>query len=170
MLNRVFSFPHLYTAELGYGNDAFGMTILLPERGANMDSVAAALTTDQWNEITAMLDGSMGTVLGVTLPKFSLTYERTLNDDLKALGMGIAFGDGADFSGLSASPVYISYVKQKAFVDVNEAGTEAAAVTNVALAASTPPSLDVDRPFIFVIRDRLSGTILFMGKICNSIP
>src|SRR5262249_1670734 len=56
VLNTVFSFPHLYTAELGYGNDAFGMTILLPERGANVDSVAAALTTDQWNVITAMMD------------------------------------------------------------------------------------------------------------------
>jgi serine protease inhibitor len=108
-------------------------------------------------------------VLGVTLPKFSLTYERTLNDDLAALGMGIAFGDGADFSGLSSASVAISSVKQKAFVDVNEAGTEAAAVTNVVLAASTPPSLDVDRPFIFVIRDRLAGTILFMGKM-NNIP
>ena len=169
VLNHVFSFPHLYAAELGYGNDAFAMTILLPERGANVDSVAAALTTDQWNEITAMLDGSMGTALGVTLPKFSLTYERTLNQDLAALGMGIAFGAGADFSGLSSLPVFISTVKQKAFVDVNESGTEAAAATNVVLVASTPPSLDVDRAFIFVIRDRLSGTILFMGKM-NSIP
>jgi hypothetical protein len=61
-----------------------------------------------------------------SLPKFSLTYERTLNEDLAALGMGIAFGDGADFSGLSSSPLYISSVKQKAFVDVNESGTEAA--------------------------------------------
>ena len=169
VLNRVFSFPHLYTAELGYGNDAYGMTILLPERGLNIDSVAAALTTTQWNDIVGMLDGSMGIVLGVTLPKFTVTYDRKLNDDLTALGMGIAFGPNADFSALSSSPVAISYVKQKAFVDVNESGTEAAAATNVALAASTPPSLDVDRPFIFVIRDRLSGTILFMGKM-NSIP
>ena len=169
VLNRVFSFPHLYAAELGYGNDAFGMTILLPERGYSADSIAAALTTAQWNEIVGMLDGSMGIVLGVTLPKFSVTYDRTLNDDLTALGMGVAFGGAADFSALSSSPVFISFVKQKAFVDVNESGTEAAAVTNVGLAASTPPSLDVDRPFIFVIRDRLSGTILFMGKM-NSIP
>src|SRR5262249_47972140 len=131
--------------------------------------VAASLTTDKWNEITAMLDGAQPIILGVTLPKFSLSYERTLNDDLAALGMGIAFTGGADFSGLSSSPVFISYVKQKTFVDVNEEGREAAAVTNVALAASTPPQLDVDRPFIFVIRDRLSGTILFMGKM-NSIP
>ena len=169
VLNRVFSLPHLYTAELGYGNDAFAMTILLPERGANLDSVAAALTTDKWNEIVGMLDGSMGTVLGVTLPKFSLSYERRLNDDLIALGMGIAFSPDADFSALSPSSVFISEVKQKTFVDVNESGTEAAAVTNVVLAASTPPSLDVDRPFIFVIRERFSGTILFMGKM-NSIP
>ncbi len=169
VLNRVFSFPHLYTAELSYGNEAFGMTIVLPERGFSVDSIAAALTTTQWNDIVGMLDGSMGIVLGVTLPKFSVTYDRTLNDDLAALGMGIAFSGDADFSALTSSPVSISYVKQKAFVDVNESGTEAAAVTNVALAASTPPSLDVDRPFIFVIRDRLSGTILFMGKM-NSIP
>jgi len=153
VMSRTLAFPHLYTAELGYGNDAFAMTILLPERGASMDSVAAALTTDRWNEITAMLDGAQGTALGVSLPKFSLSYERTLNEDLEALGMGIAFGDGADFSGLSTSPVFISEVKQKTFVDVNEAGTEAAAVTNVAHAASTPPSLDIDRPFIFVIRE-----------------
>lgn len=169
VLHRVFSFPHLYTAELAYGNDAFGMTILLPERGANVDSVATALTTDRWSEIVAMLDGAKGIGLGVTLPKFSLTYDRTLNDDLTALGMGIAFGDGADFSGLSTSSVSISYVKQKTFVDVNESGTEAVAVTNVSTVASTPPSLDIDRPFIFVIRDRLSGSILFMGKM-NSIP
>jgi serpin B len=64
VLNRVFSFPHLYAAELAYGNDAFGMTILLPERGANIDSVAAALTTEQWTDITAMLDASMGASLG----------------------------------------------------------------------------------------------------------
>jgi len=169
VLNRVFSFPHLYAAELGYGNDAFAMTILLPERGANVDSVAAALTATQWSEITAMLDGTMGITLGITLPKFSLTYERTLNDDLAALGMGIAFDGGADFSGLSATPVHISSVKQKTFVDVNEAGTEAAAVTNVSVVSSTPPSLDIDRPFIFVIRERFSGTILFIGKM-NSIP
>lgn len=169
VLNRVFSFPHLYTAELGYGNDAFAMTILLPERGANVDSVAAALTTDKWNEIVGMLDGSLGTVLGVTLPKFSLSYERELNDDLEALGMGIAFGPAADFSALSPASVLISEVKQKTFVDVNESGTEAAVVTNVTLAASTPPSLDVDRPFIFVIRERYSGTILFIGKM-NNIP
>jgi serine protease inhibitor len=169
VLNKVFSFPHLYAAELGYGNDAFAMTILLPERGLSVDSVAAALSTAQWNEIVGMLDGSMGIVLGVTLPKFSVTYDRTLNDDLTALGMGIAFSGAADFSALSPTSVFISFVKQKAFVDVNESGTEASAVTNVGLAASTPPSLDVDRPFIFVIRDRLSGTILFMGKM-NSIP
>ncbi len=169
VLNRVFSFPHLYTAELAYGGDAFAMTILLPERGYSVDSVAAALTSAQWNEITAMLDGSPGTSLGVTLPKFSLSYDRTLNDDLAALGMGIAFGGGADFSGLSSSSVFISYVKQKTFVDVNESGTEAAAATAVVTVASTPPSLDVDRPFIFVIRDRFSGTILFIGKM-NRIP
>src|SRR5947209_19712994 len=61
VLSRTVSFPHLYVAELDYGNEAFGMTVLLPQAGTSVDSVAAALTADQWSEITARLDGSMPT-------------------------------------------------------------------------------------------------------------
>ena len=106
----------------------------------------------------------------VTLPRFKLEYERTLNDDLAALGMGIAFQDGgADFRNLfepNQPGPFISFVKHKTFLEVNEEGTEAAAVTAVGIeATSAQPMFVVDQPFLLVIRERFSGTILFMGKI-----
>ena len=104
------------------------------------------------------------------LPKFTLEYAITLNDVLTALGMGIAFDPArADFSRMYAGGgVYIDSVVQKTFVDVNEEGTEAAAVTSVVVGRSSGgTSFVVDRPFLFVIRERYSGTILFMGKILD---
>jgi serpin B len=106
------------------------------------------------------------------LPRFTLAYERMLNDDLTAMGMGIAFDQQrADFSRIaSVSPdrLFISLVKQKAFIVVDEMGTEAAAATAVGVsitALPVIPTMRVDRPFVFAIRERLSGTILFLGKI-----
>ena len=111
----------------------------------------------------------------VQLPRFRLTYKLTLNDVLKALGMGVAFeGGAADLSGIAGSPgdLFISEVKHKTVLDVNEEGTEAAAVTSVGVGivcACGPPVFRVDRPFLFAIRERLTGTILFMGKIMNPL-
>ena len=104
------------------------------------------------------------------LPKLKLEYERTLNDDLKALGMIQAFNpNGADFTRMSTrGDLYISSVKQKTYVDVHEEGTEAAAVTTVTMAPTSMPVIPVmrvDRPYLFAIRERFSGTILFVGKI-----
>jgi serpin B len=107
----------------------------------------------------------------LALPRFKLEWERKLIPDLQALGMRAAFVDGgADFSRMSApsTQLFISLVKQKTYVDVNEEGTEAAAVTNVGISVTSLPvrrPFVVDRPFIIVLRERLSGTILFMGKI-----
>ena len=105
----------------------------------------------------------------VGLPKFKLEWKKNLNDQLKALGMSVAYNDtAADFSRMSASSrrLVISDVIQKTFVDINEEGTEAAAVTSVGvMPTSMPPLIRADRPFVFAIRERLSGTILFIGKI-----
>ena len=105
----------------------------------------------------------------ILLPKLRLEYKRSLVDDLKALGMQQAFDPVvADFSGLFDSPqrTFISEVMHKTFVEVNEQGTTAAAATAVTVGVtSAPPSFQVDRPFIVVLRERLSGTILFVGKI-----
>ena len=152
--------------DLAYGNSAFTMSVVLPHAGVNVSTVAASLTATSWATLAAQFRESSGDVY---LPRFKLEWERTLNGDLQSLGMHDAFvPDGADFTRMSplGKKLYISIVKQKTYVDVNEEGTEAAAVTNVGISGtSAPPSFRVDRPFIFVIRERLSGTIVFMGKI-----
>ena len=152
--------------DLPYGNSAYTMTVILPQPGTNIDAVAASLKPETW---ALWLSQFRELKTDVWLPKLKLEWERDLNDDLKALGMRDAFvPNGADFTRMSSRgrELYIDKVKQKTYVDINEEGTEAAAVTSVGISVtSLPPSLRVDRPFIFVIRERLSGTIVFMGKI-----
>jgi serine protease inhibitor len=155
--------------ELPYGGDAFAMTILLPRAGVSVNTFAEGLTPASWSAATSSLTESD---LDIYLPKYRLVWEDTLNGALQRLGMRLAFiGDVADFSRLSRSAgphLYISFVKQNAFVDVNEVGTEAAAVTTVGVGVtSLPPQVRIDRPFVFALRERLSGTILFMGKVVD---
>lgn len=157
----------LAAVDLPYGNNAFSMTVIVPQPGTSVDQLASSLTPATWSAITSQFH----TVTSdVWLPRLKLEWERVLNTDLETLGMHDAFAPGgADFTRMSASrgrDLYIDAVKQKTYVDINEEGTEAAAVTSVGVSVtSLPASLRVDRPFIFVIRERLSGTILFMGKI-----
>jgi serpin B len=155
--------------ELPYGRGAYAMTIVLPAEGQDIDAFVARLTPERWAEITATLQDA---TIDVALPKFRLEYERELNDALKALGMTPAFApDRADFSRMAKSAprkLYISAVKQKSYVDVDEQGTEAAAATSVGIrVTSLAPSFRVDRPFVVAIRERLSGTILFLGKVTD---
>jgi serine protease inhibitor len=160
--------PDFQAVDLPYGNSAYSMTVVLPREGKSVETVAASIQPAQWTALTSQLRDAE---VDLHLPRFTLKWERMLNDDLKALGMVDAFiAGGADFTRLSPQgrALFISFVKQKAFVDVNEEGTEAAAVTAVGISVtSAPPSptVRVDRPFLFVIRERLSGTILFMGKV-----
>ena len=143
------------------------MTVLLPQQGVSVDGLAATLDAGEWEDIA---DGFDDTGVVLFLPRFRMGYERTVNDDLEALGMVDAFDpDLADFTRLSSvDGLYISKVKQKSWVDVNEEGTEAAAATMVEMAVvSTGPVVRADRPFLFFIRERLSGTILFAGKLAS---
>ncbi len=157
--------------DLPYGGKAFSMTIVLPRGAGGIDSLVAGLTEERWSAWTAALDSGDVTVF---LPKFTLTYGLTLNDVLKALGMPSAFCDSPhpDFTRMNPSgALCITEVKHKATVDVNEEGTEAAAATSVGVGVtSLPPSIVVDHPFLFFIRERLSGTILFMGRVMNPAP
>jgi serpin B len=152
--------------DLPYGGEAFSMTILLPHQGVAVDEVAAMLDDATWQSWTAGLAEVSTTVL---MPRFTLEYEIKLNDVLTALGMGVAFtGGAADFSGIvPGGGIWIDEVKHKTFVDVNEEGTEAAAVTSVTLIESAASQFRIDRPFIFAIRENFSGTIVFMGTIVN---
>jgi serine protease inhibitor len=152
--------------DLPYGNSAFTMTVVLPRAGTSVETVAASLQSGSWSSLTSGLHTNF---VDLYLPRFTLTWERKLNPDLQALGMRDAFG-AADFTRMSprGKELSISTVLQKTYVDVNEEGTEAAAVTGVgvvAVSAPIPVEVRVDRPFIFVIRERLSGTVIFMGKI-----
>ena len=163
--------PNATVAELPYGGDAFVMTILMPDEGVDVNSFVSQLTTDTWQSATASLHDSE---VDLYLPKFRLAWEDTLNDELKALGMQRAFvPDNAEFTRISrtvGNSLYIDFVKQKAFVDVNEVGTEAAAVTVVGVGTtSAPQPVFIDRPFVFAIRERLSGTLLFLGKIVEPV-
>jgi len=154
--------------DLPYGGKAFSMTLLLPRPDVPMRELVASLNPMAWSQIVESLRPKEGTVY---LPRFRLEWERELKDDLRAMGMNVPFiGGQADFSGLSDEAIqrglYISKVKQKTFVEVNEEGTEAAGVTSVELRELSIPDrffFRADRPFLFVIRERFSETILFAG-------
>ena len=161
--------------DLPYGGRAYSMTIILPPSASGIDSLAAGLTGERWDAWMAGLDS--GGVI-VTMPKFKLTFDRELHPALAAMGMELAFCTSlaADFSvlypGAGPGDVCISRVKHKTFVDVYEEGTEAAAVTSVEVSMTTslpsgPLHIVVDRPFLVAIRERLTGTILFLGKVMN---
>jgi serine protease inhibitor len=151
------------------------MELYLPQPGSTpqklVERFAAKATTREavQNEF-AWREGS------VTLPKFKIEYQINLNDPLQAMGMHKAFDGDADFSGAADQPLFIREVKQKSYVEVNEEGTEAAAVTTVTAAhsiARMPPpnrfTMILDRPFFFVISDINTGSILFTGIINNPV-
>ena len=159
--------PNVTVAELPYGGDAFVMTILMPDEGNDINSFVAGMSAATWATATASLHD---TEVPLSLPKFKLAWEDRLNDELQRMGMQKAFDPyGAEFgriARLSTGNLYIDFVKQKAFVDVNEVGTEAAAVTVVGIGVTSAPlPVEINRPFVFAIRERLSGTVLFLGKI-----
>ena len=157
--------------DLPYGGGAYSMTIVLPDAGRDVDDLATSLTAPAWEQITSGLNRDS---VIIAMPKFRLRWDAKLNDVLDSLGMSIAFGGRADLSGIAGAPgdLFISFVKQGTFVEVNEEGTEAAAATVVGIGlvcACGPPVFRIDRPFVVAIRERFSGAILFLGKIMNPI-
>jgi len=166
---RVAETADAQVVEMPYGGDAFALTIILPKPGGSIASLIASLSSDSWQ---STVSAATPQKVDLSMPKFSLRWEALLNDPLQSLGMRLAFqGDVADFTRMSrtaGNQLYISKVKQKSFVDVHEEGTEAAAVTSVGISVTCtcgPRVIRIDRPFVFAIRERLSGTILFLGKI-----
>lgn len=147
------------------------MTIFLPRPQKNIDSLIAEFNEENWDNWINSFSKDSGDIY---IPKFTLEYELTLNEVLKALGMEIAFDPyQADFTKMyKPGGIWIGKVKHKTFVEVNEEGTEAAAVTSVEIVLGPDdPSgfyMRVDRPFVFVIRENKSQAILFMGKIVES--
>jgi len=154
--------------DMKYGGKAYSMTIVMPQQPADIYALVQGLDPETWER---WIDGLAEMQAQVTMPKFTLEYDIELNEALKALGMEVAFDPfNADFTRIysGGERIYISKVKHKTFVDVNEKGTEAAAVTSVEIGiTSMPPMIIVDRPFLFAIREKFSGTILFLGVIVD---
>lgn len=154
--------------DLPYGDGAFSMTVFLPKQDINVNSFIANITESSWD---TWLNSFSIQNIKLYLPKFKLEYESQMKDALTALGMGIAFDPyNADFTKLYSGPekAYISKVKHKTFVDVYEEGTEAAAVTSVGIRVTSVGQAIVmrcDRPFVYVIREKNSNSILFIGKL-----
>ncbi|MEB3343469.1 serpin family protein [Okeania sp.] len=155
---------------LPYREGRVSMYVFLPRKEVGLDKFYEILNEENWENWMVMFDYNK---VNLGLPKFKTEYEVSLNNVLKSLGMEIAFDSKvADFSGMCPIPadLYINEVKHKTFVEVNETGTEAAAVTSVIMktrSAEKVVNMLVDRPFFFAIRDNDSGTILFMGEITN---
>ena len=152
--------------ELPYGSDKFAMTVLLPAENSSADALINTLNSSEWAQLQKDMKSGL---VDFGLPKFTLNYEINLNKALGAMGMPTAFTDQADFTKINAKGgLLLSFVKQNTFVAVDEKGTEAAAVTTGGISTtSMPQSTFCNRPFVFVIHEKTSGTILFMGKITD---
>jgi len=152
--------------ELPYGNGQYSMFVLLPsEKTTAIDFVKSLTDMDRLGEI---YNGFAKRKVNLFFPKFKFSYQNKLNDELSKLGMGIAFTNQADFTGIANADLMVDEVKQKAFIEVNEEGTEAAAVTSVGVTMTSMPimhTLKFDRPFVFLIRENNCGLILFTGII-----
>ena len=154
--------------ELPYRGNRLAMYILLPRKVDGLALLESMLT---FSSITSAIAQLRPRRISVAIPRFEMTVGKNLPEVLKAMGMKLAFTPAADFTGISSStrPLYISEVIHKAYIGVDEEGTEAAAATVVvATYGSTPPSQKkfvADHPFVFLIRDKVTGSILFFGRL-----
>jgi serine protease inhibitor len=161
-------------AELPYKGGELAMLVLLPQDADGLAELEKKLSSESLRTWTSNLESRK---VNVSLPKFKLETDYEMNETLKAMGMVRAFDPAqAQFDGLSenskaASGFHISKVLHKAFVEVNEKGTEAAAATAVLMARSSAgpfiPTFRADKPFLYAIRDVKTGTILFLGRMSN---
>jgi serine protease inhibitor len=151
--------------ELPYGGGAYSMVIVLPGEQTPARTWLAGLDAGAW---AALVEGlTPGELDLLAVPKYTVSFDAYLNDALRAMGMDVAFRPGADFTRMSpdGDQLCIEFVRQKTFMEVDERGTRAAAVTAVGVGYVSFTGFVVDRPFVVAIRERLSGTLLFIGLI-----
>ena len=150
--------------ELPYADSSLAMTLLVPDAADGLAALEEQLDGDA---LAGWLKGLRETGVMVQLPRLALSQHQELQSLLAGLGMKQAFGPGADFSGIADARLFISKIIHEARIEVDEAGTEAAAATAVVMRKSMPPRVVADHPFLFLIRDTASGAILFMGRVEN---
>lgn len=156
------------SVSLPYGDGRVSMYIFLPKESSSIEEFQTLLTVENWQSWISRFHEMEG---DIELPRFKVEYGKVLNDALIALGMGEAFSGNANFEGMSEEPLTISEVIHKAFIEVNEEGSEATAATAVVMTrgfgSMSKFRMIVDRPFFYAIRDSQTGTLLFMGFVLN---
>jgi serpin B len=155
--------------DMPYGNNAFIMTVILPNEGKTTKDILSYLTAEVWNN---RLQSFLTKQVEVYFPRFKTQNKFELIDPLKNMGMNLAFTGDADFSKISDIKILISRVIHNTYVEVTEEGTEAAAVTIIGFGTTSTgpqptPIFKVNKPFLFVIREKSTGVILFIGKMGN---
>ncbi|MGZ3751853.1 MAG: serpin family protein [Mucilaginibacter sp.] len=167
---NIFNDTRARIVELPYANSKYSMVIVSPTGSNTLSDVTSTIDTATWNHWMSKLIPYEGEVI---MPKFKFSYSILLNNSLRAMGMGNAFSGSADFTKISsAGGLSISKVQHKAFVAVDETGTEAAAATSVVIgltASLPPPPVTIDHPFFFVIREMNTGLIVFAGTVNNPL-
>ena len=161
---------NLQCVELPYGNQAFGMAVILGDESMSLDELIEYLDDETWQNI---VNNMYSQKVWLKLPRFKIECDMKLNDPVKNVGMQRIFYELlADFANISDVPLFVSEIQQKTFVEVNEEGTEAAAVTAISGAATSfRPDPDVpvpffaNRPFLYLIKERSTGVILFIGRM-----
>lgn len=155
---------------LPYGSGNYNMYVFLPEPSKSLSEMVAELNKENWSKW--MGDFKTTKSVQIMLPRFKYPYEIKLNDVLTEMGMGIAFSGAADFTGINRhGGLCIDYVKHKTFIEVNEEGTEAAAVTIVAIRKLSTEDMPTytpfyaNRPFLYAITEKSTGAILFLGTV-----
>ena len=173
MMNQIATFNYTQTddfsiAELPYGNEAFSMVILLPSGDKTLYESLSGLNYENWKLWSKNMTGRE---LQIKLPRFKVEYDKKLEEDMIAMGMKDAFDTRkAKFANMSGAELYIGLLQQFTYINVDEEGTEAAAVTvggmfDSAVGFPSPVPFFVNRPFAFMIKEKSTGAILFMGKI-----
>jgi serpin B len=155
--------------DLPYGNQQYSMVILLPGEGYSMDDLIDGLDAASLNAYYTSTDTLL---LDLRLPKFNIASKLELEPALAAMGMGVAFGKEANFSNLfeEEGNIPIQQMIHHAYVEVNEDGTVAGASTVAGNISNTPlPTISVDQPFVFFIREKHTQAILFAGKMINPV-
>ena len=158
---------------LPYGNGSYSMIVLLPKKGHTVADVIASVNGENWKDIHSRW--GYGTLINVWLPPFESKYHIQLNDILCDMGMPRSFGPAAQFKPMSDDALWLSFVQQDAVIKVDEEGTEAAAITSAGMLGATavpePPRVidfHCDHPFLYLITENSTGTILFAGKFSGN--
>lgn len=167
---KVYKASGFTLAEFPYGQGNFVMDVILPDDVNGVNNIINTLSIESFNE---MISRMYSTEVDLSFPRFKYGYKIELKDILFDMGMALAFTGNADFSNISDIALYISFVLHQAFIETNEEGTEAAAATIVGIYTVSMPSgpvvLKLDHPFLYVIRETTTNSILFMGRVANPL-